>query len=1066
MRPVRLIMQAFGSYGERTAIDFTKPGQNLFLITGDTGAGKTTIFDAIVFALYGEASSCSNKKDGQELQSQYAAPDAEPFVELVFTEQNGTGTDTYTVRRVPQHTRAKKRGSGAITQGSSVSLTLPDGSEYSNNIKETNRKLEEIVGLDKDQFMQVAMIAQGEFMDLLRAGTNEKKEILRRLFGTELYDKLTKELDRERKESESGLDSLKTAVQAEAGKINIPEDDESAEELDSLRRAILTGNSLDITKAEDLLEKLKGLNIRLSAREEESGALCDAAQAARDEKRDAVQKAGLLDQAFANLDEAQKELAECAAEEEQMKDNVRLAGAILSAYDTARDYERYTDALDRAEDTQKKLEDENGRLPALKQASDRAQADEEKAEEERKAAVEAYTRTEERVAVAEKTFRQLDEAMAGLSAAEEVLEQARTASLDAGKALEDFEAETDKWNRQAEEYADSGLRLEKCRQRLTATDGLLSEADDLETGEKEADSARQAMDDARDAYIKARGSYNMANSEYLRKQNAFLDAQAGVLAREKLRPGEPCPVCGSLDHPAPASISEEHRELTRDKIDELAADTENKRMELEEKSAASSNASEYFKAAQKIVESSLSRLKEGMEKADLTLPSPFTLSEARRILLDRKDELDRSEADLAGKSEDLKRIRQDLEGADDIKRSLREKKETVARDLTEAEAALSAARSKAEAFRSRLEFSSVEEAGMALAEARTARDEKEKAADAAKRAARDARSRLDASMALADQFTARLPAEKAEAEARKEKYKAVLAERGLSEEAWKELTARYPKEKAGELQEEVNRHEMRKAAAKKAGENAKKQTGDAARPDMEELRAELEQSEQARTEARNLYDVIREQHSTDEKIRENLEEKLRERGELAAEHARIENLYERLAGKMSGAHMDVESYVQRCYLQQILTAANIRFSEMSGGQFELRLIDEEQAGAGGTNHALDLNVYSTVTGKVREVRTLSGGESFLAALSLALGMADRIRANTAAVNLDILFIDEGFGSLDDHARSQAVKVLQQMAGGDKLVGIISHVTELKQQIDDQLIVTRDEKGSHAHWQLS
>ena len=163
--------------------------------------------------------------------------------------------------------------------------------------------------------------------------------------------------------------------------------------------------------------------------------------------------------------------------------------------------------------------------------------------------------------------------------------------------------------------------------------------------------------------------------------------------------------------------------------------------------------------------------------------------------------------------------------------------------------------------------------------------------------------------------------------------------------------------------------------------------------------------------------------------------------------------------------MDIETYVQRYYLEGILRSANRRFLEMSAGQFELRMIDLEKAGTG-KNRGLDLTVYSSVTGKEREIRTLSGGESFMAALSLALGMADRIRASASSINTDIMFIDEGFGSLDDHARDQAVRVLQDMTGDTRMIGIVSHVTELQQEIEDQLLVRRDEEGSHVMWRIS
>lgn len=217
--------------------------------------------------------------------------------------------------------------------------------------------------------------------------------------------------------------------------------------------------------------------------------------------------------------------------------------------------------------------------------------------------------------------------------------------------------------------------------------------------------------------------------------------------------------------------------------------------------------------------------------------------------------------------------------------------------------------------------------------------------------------------------------------------------------------------------------------------------------------------------ARASFDEVREQYRRNEGVYRALAPKMEERGRVMAEQKRLDDLYSLLSGNVTGGRMDIETYVQRYYLEQILYAANRRFQEMSAGQFELRMCSQEQAGAG-KNRGLDLMVYSAVTGKEREVRTLSGGESFMAALSLALGMADLIQAGAASVNLDMMFIDEGFGSLDDHSREKAVRVLQEMAGGSKLIGIISHVTELKQEIENQLIVTKDKDGSHAVWQIS
>lgn len=229
---------------------------------------------------------------------------------------------------------------------------------------------------------------------------------------------------------------------------------------------------------------------------------------------------------------------------------------------------------------------------------------------------------------------------------------------------------------------------------------------------------------------------------------------------------------------------------------------------------------------------------------------------------------------------------------------------------------------------------------------------------------------------------------------------------------------------------------------------------------------------QKREEAENQLQNLRNEQEqwnqytrTDCAAYDILKPKMENRAQILAQHQRINELYNRLAGNVSGSRMDLETFVQRQYLEKILYAANRRFLEMSAGQFELRMYDLEKAGEG-RNHGLDLMVYSAVTGKVREVRTLSGGESFMAALSLALGMADQIQQSSAAINLDMMFIDEGFGSLDEHSRNQAVRVLQEMAEGSRLIGIISHVSELKQEIEDQLLVNKDENGSHVKWQIS
>ncbi len=872
MRPQKLTMQAFGSYGEKTTIDFTVPEQNLFLIAGDTGAGKSTIFDAIVFAIYGEASSGENKKDGKELQSQYAPSDIRPFVELTFTERNGTENDIYTVRRVPRHIRAKKRGGGEIEEGSTVSLILPDGSDYSNSIKETNRKLEEITGLTKDQFMQVAMIAQGEFMEFLRADTNVKKAILRRLFGTGIYDRLKWELDRERKEVALGMDSLKTAFQTEAAHARFEKDDE---ELSELQQAILSEDNLDITKAGSFVGKLKALNESLITREKEAGKACEMADALRDKKRDILQKAVL-----------------------------------------------YSETLDQ-------LDKEKESLPYLTTALKKAADDEEQMSLNRKTALETFTRTEEHVKAAEKNLRALDDAKAALMTAEKDQAMAAAREQKARQALENFDLQLDSWNKQIEDLSSVPQELEKCRHQLIKDRELETAADELEKSGQEREALKAASKRAADEYVLAREAADKAGEIYQKEHNIFLDEQAGLLAREKLRPGKPCPVCGSISHPRAARLSGEHCELTRERIDELAAQAEDRRRAQEESSAASAEAAARLKAAEASYEAAFSQFKISILEAGLSLPEPFSLKTAEELVLGRRAEHESAERELLLQSEKLQAIKQDLAGADGKKKGLKEKDEEALNILAEANSALSAARSGVDSLSAASEYPSMEEAEEVLRKAGTLRDEAEESAQKAGAALREARSALDTCRARIDQLNSQ-----------------ILSQRDKED-------------------------------------NPEKFYLDS-RPDLESLAQELAAAEDERSAAQSVYDEIRGMLRADTEVLGNLEPKLEERGSMAMEKARLDSLYARLAGKVKGSRMDIESYVQRCYLRQILAAANIRFREMSAGQFELRLVDEEQAGTGGTNNALDLNVYSTVTGKVREVRTLSGGESFLAALSLAL----------------------------------------------------------------------------------
>lgn len=400
MRPLTLTMRAFGSYNKETTVDFTRPNQKLFLITGDTGAGKTTIFDAIVFALYGETSASGRsggRRQGEDLQSQFADLDTEPFVKLTFSEVHGGEKRHYTVTRTPRCHQSLKQKAGSRPKGETVSLSMPDGLVYTGNLRETNQKIGEIVGLTKEQFMQVAMIAQGEFMELLCAGADKKKDIFRKLFRTRLYQDVVDELKRRLDDAAKRVTEIRSAFQAEAGHVVIPEELDGMERLKEIRSRLLTSEGGTVMDMEALLAELSALCSRLK----EGAALAASeryeAGRRRDEARDAYTGAQDLARAFEELERSERALAECEAEEGRIQEAGRLMIQINAACEIQPLHQRMGDAEKAAAETERKLADLKGSLPDLNLDRQRAEASEAEARSVQAAGIEEFTRVSERV---------------------------------------------------------------------------------------------------------------------------------------------------------------------------------------------------------------------------------------------------------------------------------------------------------------------------------------------------------------------------------------------------------------------------------------------------------------------------------------------------------------------------------------------------------------------------------------------------------------------------------------------------------------------------------------------
>lgn len=959
MRPIQITLQAFGSYADLTVIDFTKTTENLFLISGNTGAGKTTIFDALVFALYGEASSCQNHKEGLILQSQFRPQDGkdlkETFVSLTFEENR----QHYTVRRVPRQERAKKRGKGVTLINASVTLTLPDGSIYP--LKETDAKLRELIGLTKEQFMQIAMIAQGEFMELLRAKSDDKKKIFRKLFHTELYDEIVREVDRRRADCNQNIADMKMQFQTVISRLCLPPDREETGDLQEWKQEIEDGLFLH---SEEFLSALQAWNLSLEQEVQTLTQNQAKAQQDRDLCRDAVQAAARLSDLFSHLEENEKERALLKQEEEQ-----RLEAG----------------------------------LPPFE-------------EEERQANVqweqeaENYHRLRERVEKALALFQQKEDAQKKCSLLEQKQKAACLTLSNIQEEKNSLQGREEKTSSELQLLERASIDLAEFQKQLQRSRELSLQEQNLQLEKKNLLQAESALKEAQETYRRITLSYQQARQTSEQLRSLFLDAQAGLLAAS-LRDGSPCPVCGSKTHPHPFTLSAQTPLPTESELKSAEKKTEDLRSKQEEASAAAEAAAATKNERQKTFFSSVQQL---FLKANtfcrelgvsfVTAPGPTDLAQMSEMENAIGMLLSASAKTVHERNEQLKERAKRAEELTSLLHLLRE--EGKQKDLL-------------------------------LEEARSKAAEMEKALSAAN----SERLLLHAS----SDFESRSAAE------------AYLQQAGEKEQA---ARSRFENAQAG-----AKRHADALLATKTKKQTLLKEIGDRKRPQTEALQQALCAAEEKLT---ILTERLQKQSHELQENRYALQElssSSEARHHIFSEYERLDRLYKQMSGNISGSRMDLETYVQRLYLSKILSSANKRFQEMSGGQYAFRMIRIANAGEG-RNKGLDLMVYSSVTGKEREIRTLSGGESFMAALSLALGMADQIQNTSSAVHLDMMFIDEGFGSLDDLARSKSIRVLKEMADSHRLIGIISHVTELKQEIGNQLLITKDEHGSHVKWRIN
>lgn len=928
MKPLKLTMSAFGSYAGKNVIDFTGQQQGIFLITGDTGAGKTTIFDAITYALYNQTSG--GERNGNMMRSQYAQPEAETYVELEFLYRG----QTYRVRRNPDYKITKTLKNGKIREQKvphSVELTLPDGTVFPEKKNATDAKIIEILGLTADQFSQIVMIAQGDFLKLLYTKSDERKMIFSKLFRTDIYWKIQENLRRKSMEMDERIQENDRAFEQEKSRIiPLPESeelplDELVERLrerlkdalkeQNLRRANVEELNKKITKYEEInklfvsLEKIRQTGKELEARQAESK-----------ERRQQIENALKADKVL-------------VAEQQNLRQQQEVeqsAQAIAKMTETLANNQEMFETL-------------------------KTQQQEAEAKQKREAAD-----IQKKMLALEQSFPSY-----------EALQNARSEEQQAQKVWEDL-----------------GKTSEESFHKKKAGIAALKEQQKQQ---------EQVVEQTKKNWEQTSLSASESAKHYEHMYEAFLKEQAGILA-ENLSAGCPCPVCGSTVHPDPAKLSDHAvTELEVEQAKKTRAAAEEKR--------------DMAYAAFEAEKTEKQKLAQAVEKEE----ADFVL--AQTIAKQQRKEAEQNYVSLQKIAE---QIREKL-----VYPSLAEAKKQYAAMQKALEAA------EQEIERKRQKVSELAEAMNTLKGQKLAEEENQK--------------------------TAKKLAAKTEKE-----YAKLLEKSGFVSEETYHL-AILPERSRSKLEREEKEYESQCLRQQSEQKLLEKQVSGKTYTDTTELNEQQKAEKQALKEAEKTYMELHTAYENDRSVLQNCAVYLEKGKKLESEDQVIKSLSKTANGRLSGsAKIDFETYIQRQYFKQIIHEANKRLLTMSNHQFILKLKEEANTGRK-TNEGLDLSVYSLVTDSERDVKTLSGGESFLAALAMALGLSDIVERSAGAIHPDMMFIDEGFGSLDAQSRQQAIEVLAELAGDSRMVGIISHVTELKEQIDRKLVVSRTDKGSRAVW---
>lgn len=902
MRPLKLTISAFASYSGRVELDMEQLGTNgIYLITGDTGAGKTTIFDAISFALFGEPSG--NMRNANALRSEYAPMDTPTFVELSFQYRE----EIYTVKRNPVYMRKALRGEGVTQQNADATLTLPD-EKLITGVRNVDVKIEEILGINRSQFCQIAMIAQGDFMKILHQDTAGRGEIFRKIFQTENYKKLQEKIKELTKEASENCTLLKNSV-----------------------NQYIDGFSYPPSYPSDSLFNLNSIDKFLELS-------CEIMRADENEKE-------LLSKELETLDNTITDLSNRVQQVEKQCDILKNLEASKNLMANDRASEKSLRSL---------LEEEKLKVPAI--------------EEDRKRCAE----WEQELNLHDEYKKKWDETVAKQNFINETTTRCENGTL----VVERTTAKLEELRKELQSLENVEAEKVKIESDIQINNGFIAQLTKLNSDIINQKALESSLASQRKRYLDLQNIADDLQGRFATLNRIFLQEQAGIMA-ENLLPEQPCPVCGSLSHPFLAQKTENAPTEAQLKEAEIAA--QNAQQKAVEASQKANEMSGNCEAQKRILQENL-----------LAIFPNYSPENEAKLLEDKMLEIQNAANSLNNTLADLnQRIARKEKVAKDIVVETQnvEKYQNALTDfsqkLTIAQTELSGLQTQLEELKQKMKFASK-------------RDVQQEIAAVTQRIKQHEKVLKDNTEKLQD------------VETRIAKNEGIV--NALSQQIIPDLSLDIEQEKL-KLEQAKN-------------EKVKKQT----------------QKEQVCARFQNNSEVLH-----------NVNQKRTQVQTAEVKLSWLQTLSNTANGKLQGRDkISLETFIQMTYFEKIIRHANKRLEQMSGGQY--RLVRARTEG-GNAQVGLDLNVHDTYSGKERSVKTLSGGESFMAALSLALGLSDEIQTSAGGVQIDTTFVDEGFGSLDDEALQLALRTLQNLAQNNHLIGIISHVNALK-NIEKKIVVTK------------